>query len=307
MVSLAPPSAGAAPARRVPAAAPRASAARHGGRRVRAAHALRARAGSRRARRAGGRGCGWRRGRGLRGGRRARRRARRCRRPAGARRPRAPASGARRARRAPLSDRARRGFATAPRSALVTTSTSGISMIPAFRNCSASPEPGWTTTATVSAASATSVSDWPTPTVSITTTSNAFASACAAARVAGARPPSRSPAAIERMKTSRSAGSCSIRARSPSSAPPERLDDGSTASTATERPRARHSRSSAESSVDLPTPGGPVTPTTWPAPSPAAETSSAACSRAVRVSSRFSAAGAAVRSPAREALAEFRR
>ena len=41
----------------------------------------------------------------------------------------------------------------------------------------------------------------PTPTVSMTTTSKAWASACAAARVAGARPPSRSPAAIERMKT----------------------------------------------------------------------------------------------------------
>ncbi len=123
-----------------------------------------------------------------------------------------------------------------PRSAFVTTSTSGTSMIPAFRNCSASPEPGWTITATVSAASATSVSDCPTPTVSITTMSKAAASACAAARVAGARPPSRSPAAIERMKMPRSAGSLSIRARSPSSAPPERLEDGSTASTATVRP-----------------------------------------------------------------------
>ena len=49
--------------------------------------------------------------------------------------------------------------ATAPRSALVTTSASGTSMIPAFRNCSTSPEPGWTITATVSAASAISVSD----------------------------------------------------------------------------------------------------------------------------------------------------
>ncbi len=64
-------------------------------------------------------------------------------------------------------------------------------MIPAFRNCRTSPEPGWTTTTTVSATSATSVSDCPTPTVSITTTSNAAASAPAAARVAGASPPSR--------------------------------------------------------------------------------------------------------------------
>ena len=83
----------------------------------------------------------------------------------------------------------------------MTTSTSGTSMIPALRNCSTSPAPGWTTTATVSAASATSVSDCPTPTVSMTTTSNAAASACAAARVAGASPPSRSPAAIERMNS----------------------------------------------------------------------------------------------------------
>ena len=108
-------------------------------------------------------------------------------------------------------------------------------MIPDFRNCRTSPPPGCTTTATVSATSAISVSDWPTPTVSMTTTSNAAASAWAAARVAGARPPSRPPAAIERMKTARSAGSTAIRARSPSSAPPERFDDGSTASTATER------------------------------------------------------------------------
>ena len=142
----------------------------------------------------------------------------------------------------------------------MTTSTSGTSMIPALRNWSTSPEPGCTATTTVSAASATSVSDCPTPTVSITTTSNAAASAWAAARVAGASPPSRSPAAVERTNSPRSAGSASIRARSPSSAPPERLDVGSTASTATVRPAARQADVSADSSVDLPAPGGPVTP-----------------------------------------------
>ena len=123
-----------------------------------------------------------------------------------------------------------------PRSALVTTSTSGTSMIPAFRNCSTSPEPGCTTTATVSATSATSVSDWPTPTVSITTTSKAAASAWAAARVAGARPPSRSPAAVERMNTPRSAGS----RVDPRAVAEQRaagaLGRGSTASTATAAP-----------------------------------------------------------------------
>ena len=91
--------------------------------------------------------------------------------------------------------------ATSPRSDFVTTSTSGISMIPLLRNCSVSPEAGCTTTATVSATSATSVSLWPTPTVSTTTTSNAAASAAAASRVAGASPPSRPAAAVERMKT----------------------------------------------------------------------------------------------------------
>ncbi len=59
------------------------------------------------------------------------------------------------------SARARR--AASPRSALVTTSTSGTSMIPAFRNWSTSPEAGCTTTATVSQTSSTSVSDWPDP------------------------------------------------------------------------------------------------------------------------------------------------
>ena len=216
--------------------------ARPGARRARAAPPRRARRGSPPARRHAGRAV--RRGAEVearRGGRRGRPPGRRC--PMGGgsgrdgdhRRVRARRSSA--GRRA---GRAGRAWRSLPRSALVTTSTSGISMIPDFRNCSASPEPGWTTTATVSAASATSVSDWPTPTVSMTTTSKACASACAAARVAGARPPSRSPAAIERMKTERSRGSVSIRARSPSSAPPERLEDGSTASTATERPRSRH-------------------------------------------------------------------
>ena len=47
-------------------------------------------------------------------------------------------------------------------------------------------------------------------------------------------------------------------ARSASSDPPERLDDdGSTASTATVRPRRRHSGSSAERSVDSRRPAAP--------------------------------------------------
>src|SRR6185503_2740437 len=41
--------------------------------------------------------------------------------------------------------------AAAPRSALVTTIRCGISTMPAFMNCSESPEPGWTQNTTVSA------------------------------------------------------------------------------------------------------------------------------------------------------------
>ncbi len=198
-------------------------------------------------------------------------------------------------------------IARSSRSAFVTTSTSGISMIPDFRNCSTSPLPGWTTTATVSARSATSVSAWPTPTVSITTTSKAAASASAAARVGRAIPPSRSPAAVERISTPRSEGSNSIRARSPSSDPPERRELGSIASSATVLPRPRQAAIRAERSVDFPAPGGPVTPTTCPgasAPSAAGETSRISApawsrSSAALLSSRFSAAGAAARSRSR--------
>ena len=174
-----------------------------------------------------------------RGGRRARRPAPRSplgRRQRRDRHDRHVAASRRAAAPAPRSRRAR--MAASPRSAFVTTSTSGTSMIPAFRNWSTSPEAGCTTTATVSHTSSTSVSDWPTPTVSTTTTSNAAASAWAASRVAAARPPSRAPAAVERIRMPSSRGSCSIRARSPSSEPPERFEDGSTASTATVRPRA---------------------------------------------------------------------
>ena len=64
------------------------------------------------------------------------------------------------------------------------------------------------------------------------------------------------------------------------------------------RGRARATRAAArDSSVDLPTPGGPVTPTTWPAPSPRGGRRSAAASVARGRASRAgsSAAGAARR------------
>ena len=62
------------------------------------------------------------------------------------------------------------------------------------------------------------------------------------------------------------AWSC-IRTRSPSSAPPENGEDGSTASTPTRLPCSRYADTSAEVDVDLPTPGEPVMPMicAWPA------------------------------------------
>src|SRR4051812_39360220 len=205
------------------------------------------------------------------------------------------------ARRAAARSRRAR-IAASPMSAFVTTRTSGTSMIPAFRNCSVSPDPGWTTTATLSQSSATSVSDCPTPTVSTTTTSKQADSACAASRVASANPPRRVPAAVERIKTPSSRGSCWIRTRSPSSDPPETFEDGSTARTATLRPLPRQSGSSADSSDDLPAPGGPVRPIRWDRGSiPASSSSARACSRppGERSSMTLSAAGAALRSPSR--------
>ncbi len=142
------------------------------------------------------------------------------------------------------------------------TTTCGISTIPAFMNCRLSPEPGWTHSTTVSAAPAMSVSDWPTPTVSISTISKSARISTMAETVSAARPPSLSRAAIERTKMPASPGSVLSRVRSPSSAPPEAREDGSTAMTPTVRPSPRQAAIRAPISVDLPTPGGPVTPTT---------------------------------------------
>ena len=71
--------------------------------------------------------------------------------------------------------------------------------MPAFMNCSESPEPGWTQNSTVSATATTSVSDWPTPTVSTMTTSKTARISTMAGKVSSASPPSRSRAAMERI------------------------------------------------------------------------------------------------------------
>src|SRR3954454_6941399 len=68
-----------------------------------------------------------------------------------------------------------------------------------------------------------------------------------------------------------------MRTRSPSRAPPEKGEDGSTARTPTRLPPRRSSVTRALVAVDLPTPGEPVIPTTWAWP--ACGTSAAMTSR----------------------------
>ena len=121
--------------------------------------------------------------------------------------------------------------------------------------------------AVVSASEAISTSACPTPTVSTRTTSQPAASSTrSACGTAADSPPSWPREAIDRMKTPSSVAWSCIRTRSPSSAPPENGEDGSTASTPTRRPAARNAVTSAVVEVDLPTPGEPVSPTTcaWP-------------------------------------------
>src|SRR6266568_5894709 len=140
-----------------------------------------------------------------------------------------------------------------------------------------SPMPGASSTTVVSAAEATSISDWPTPTVSIRITSQPAASSTrAACGVAAASPPRWPREAIERMNTSGSVAWSCIRTRSPSRAPPENGDEGSTASTPTRLPRARYSVTSMFVEVLLPTPGEPVSPTTYAEPAYGASAASSA-------------------------------
>ena len=85
--------------------------------------------------------------------------------------------------------------------------------------------------------SATTVSDCPTPTVSTSTVSNpAAAMTTIASRVARATPPRVPDDGEGRTNASGLAASFAIRVLSPRMLPPVRVDDGSTASTATRCP-----------------------------------------------------------------------
>jgi hypothetical protein len=189
--------------------------------------------------------------------------------------------------------RSRTVAAVSGRSALFTTRTSAISSTPAFAAWIESPIPGTTTTTVESAAEAISTSACPTPTVSTRMTEKPAASRTRIAIGAVAdRPPSWPLLAIDRMNTPESIACPCIRTRSPSSAPPENGDDGSTASTATCSPRARRAATSAFVVVDLPAPGAPVSPITRGAPGGRPAPLTSACSALAR---RLAAAASSLR------------
>ena len=105
-------------------------------------------------------------------------------------------------------------------------------------------------------------SPWPVPTVSRKTSSLPAASRTSnACSVASASPPRWPRVPIERMKTSGSRKWSASRMRSPRRAPCVNGLEGSTEITPTERSCSRTCRTRALIRVDLPTPGGPVTPT----------------------------------------------
>ena len=139
--------------------------------------------------------------------------------------------------------------------------------MPALMAWMSSPRLGTPTTTVVSAARAISTSSWPTPTVSTMTTSLPKASSSSTtSSVLRASPPMTPRVAMLRMKTPESLCSSIIRTRSPRMAPPVNGLVGSTATMPTDLPRARYSAASRVVRVDLPEPGGPVTPSTWARP-----------------------------------------
>ena len=155
----------------------------------------------------------------------------------------------------------------------------------------------------MSTMSETAVSDWPTPTVSTITVSKPAASTSSiASRVRRATPPRVAPAGEGRMKAAVWRDSSSMRVLSPRIEPPPRLDEGSIASTASERPRSSSARPKRSMKVDLPTPGTPVMPSRTDLPvcgSTAASSASARSRWSARVDSiRVMACASARRSPA---------
>src|SRR5688572_669336 len=133
----------------------------------------------------------------------------------------------------------------------------------------ASPDSGTSTSTVVSAVAAMSSSVWPTPTVSMRMRSKPNPSSTSVtSSVVVARPPWAPRVAMDLMNTPGSRLTDSMRMRSPSSAPPVKGLVGSTAMTATLRPRSRYARTSCSVSVLFPAPGGPVIPVRCAPPRP---------------------------------------
>ena len=176
-------------------------------------------------------------------------------------------------------------------------------MTPRLMPCRSSPPAGSSSTMNMSTMSETAVSDWPTPTVSTITVSKPAASTSSmVSRVRRATPPKVAPAGEGRMKAPCRRDSSSMRVLSPRIEPPPRLDEGSMASTASERPCSSSDSPKRSMKVDLPTPGTPVMPsrTDLPACGSRAPSSTSARSRwSERVDSiRVMAWASARRSPA---------
>mmetsp|Transcript_86338 Transcript_86338/g.230579 ORF Transcript_86338/g.230579 Transcript_86338/m.230579 type:complete len:221 (-) Transcript_86338:422-1084(-) len=119
-------------------------------------------------------------------------------------------------------------------SALFTTTRSAASTMPRLMPCSSSPPAGGRSSRHMSATSVTSTSDWPTPTVSTSTMLYPAASmSITTSSVCWARPPRTQPDAQGLTYALGFMESLSMRVLSPRMEPPERCEEGSTATTAT--------------------------------------------------------------------------
>ena len=146
-------------------------------------------------------------------------------------------------------------------SALLMRTRSANSITPFLMACKSSPAFGKCMSTNISVILATAISLCPTPTVSTITTSNPAASARSiVSRVFSATPPRLPAVGLGRIKAFSLIDNCSIRVLSPRIEPPETVEDGSIANTATRCPWAIKYSPSASIKVDLPTPGTPDIP-----------------------------------------------
>ena len=146
-------------------------------------------------------------------------------------------------------------------SALLITIKSANSITPFLIACKSSPAFGNCNNKNKSVIPATAISLWPTPTVSTITTSWPAASATnRASRVFSATPPSVPEEGLGRIKACSWTDNFSMRVLSPKIDPPDKLDEGSIAKTATRWPCSIRYKPRVSIKVDFPTPGTPEIP-----------------------------------------------